>query len=54
LKINTANGVISGSVANPLNPKQTIPVNGVLMQSQTNAQGYFPGTNQSGVFLLTP
>jgi hypothetical protein len=52
LKINTTTGVITGTFANPLNPKQTISLNGVLLQGQTSAEGYFLGTNQSGTFLL--
>ena len=52
LTINKTNGVISGTFANPSNPKQTITVNGVLLQNQTNAAGFFPGTNQTGSFLL--
>ena len=45
-------GLITGSFANPTNKNQTITINGVLLQNQTNAQGYFPGTNASGTFLL--
>jgi hypothetical protein len=45
-------GLITGSIVNPTNKNQTIPINGVLLQDQTNAQGYFLGTNQSGTFLL--
>jgi len=45
-------GLITGSFLNPANAKQTIQVNGVLLQNQTNAQGYFLGTNQSGTFIL--
>jgi hypothetical protein len=52
LTINKATGVISGAFANPSNPRQLIPVNGVLLQNQTNAAGYFLGTNQSGAFIL--
>jgi uncharacterized repeat protein (TIGR03803 family) len=52
LTINKTTGVISGTFVNPSNPKQTIKVNGVILQGQTNAQGYFVGTNQSGEFLL--
>jgi hypothetical protein len=52
LTINKNTGVIRGTFANPSNPKQTIKVTGVILQSQTNAQGYFLGTNQSGVFLI--
>jgi hypothetical protein len=44
--------VISGSFANPDNTRQTIKFNGVILQDQTNAQGYFLGTNQSGTFTL--
>jgi hypothetical protein len=52
LTINKTTGVINGSFANPSNPKETITLNGVLLQNQTNAQGYFRGTNQSGAFTL--
>jgi hypothetical protein len=54
LTITKSTGVISGSFANPANPKQTIKINGVILQDQTNAQGYFLGTNQSGTFTLDP
>jgi hypothetical protein len=50
----TTSGLISGSFLNPANAKQTITVNGVLLQNQTNAVGYFMGTNQSGAFILAP
>jgi hypothetical protein len=52
LTINKTTGAISGSFANPSNPKQTVKINGVVLQNQTNAVGYFLGTNQSGAFLL--
>ena len=52
LKTNAATGAISGSFANPADPDQTIKFNGVILQGQTNAQGYFLGTNHSGAFLL--
>jgi hypothetical protein len=52
LTINKTTGAISGSFANPSNPKKTITVKGVLLQNQTNAVGYFLGTNYSGAFLL--
>jgi hypothetical protein len=52
LTITKTTGAISGSFANPFNPKRTITVKGVLLQNQTNAVGYFLGTNQSGAFLL--
>ena len=54
LTITKASGVISGTFVNPSNPRQTISVNGVLLQNQTNAQGCFLGTNASGTFLLAP
>ena len=50
LKTNKTTGVISGAFAYPGNPKATIKVNGVILQGQTNAEGYFLGTNQSGAF----
>jgi len=53
LTMTKSTGVISGSFANPAKPTQTIRVNGVILQAQTNAQGYFLGTNQSGIFILT-
>jgi hypothetical protein len=53
LTIKTA-GLITGSFADPSNPNQTITVNGVLLQNETNAAGYFLGTHQSGAFLLMP
>ncbi|MGA3181399.1 MAG: carboxypeptidase regulatory-like domain-containing protein [Verrucomicrobiota bacterium] len=56
LTVQKSTGVITGSFANPANPKETIKVNGVITQrpGQTNAQGYFLGTDQSGVFTLDP
>ena len=46
--------VTDGSFMYPTNgnAEQKFTINGVLMQNQTNAAGYFPGTNQSGVFWL--
>ena len=52
LTINKTTGAVSGSFANPANSRQTIKVNGVLLQDETNAVGYFLGTSQSGAFLL--
>jgi uncharacterized repeat protein (TIGR03803 family) len=54
LKTNKTTGVISGSFAYPGSSKPAIKVNGVIVQGQTNAQGYFLGTNQSGTFILAP
>jgi uncharacterized repeat protein (TIGR03803 family) len=50
--VSLATGFITGSFQNPTNPKQTIAINGVLLENLTNAQGYFLGTNQSGTFIL--
>jgi hypothetical protein len=50
--ISKSTGLISGSFANPASEKQTIKFNGMILQGQTNAQGYFLGTNQSGTFTL--
>jgi hypothetical protein len=54
LTITKTTGLVSGSFVNPSNSKQTIKVNGVILQKpgQTNVQGYFLGTNQSGTFTL--
>jgi hypothetical protein len=56
LTITKSTGVISGSFVNPSDSKQTIKINGVilLLPGQTNAQGYFLGTNRSGDFTLDP
>jgi hypothetical protein len=54
LSINSANGAISGSFSSLGNPSKTITISGVLIQNQTNAHGFFLGTNQSGTFILTP
>lgn len=52
LHTNNATGVISGTFANPADSKQTIKVNGAILQNQTNAAGYFLVTNQSGAFSI--
>jgi hypothetical protein len=54
LTIKTNTGLITGSFRNPANAHQTNTLHGVLLQSQTNAAGYFLGTDQSGTVLLTP
>jgi hypothetical protein len=53
LKI-AATGLVSGSFQNPSNPKLPINFNGILLQNQTSAAGYFLATNQSGSFMLIP
>jgi hypothetical protein len=45
-------GVITGGSDNPADLKQTIKINGVLLQNQTNAAGRVPGPNHSGAFFL--
>jgi hypothetical protein len=52
LTINKSTGAISGTIANPSNPKQTFKISGVLFQNQPSAVGYFLGTNESGAFQL--
>jgi hypothetical protein len=54
LTITKTTGLISGSFATTAKAKQTIKVSGVLLQGQTNAQGYFLGGEESGTFLLAP
>lgn len=54
LSIAHATGIISGTFANPTNSRDSIKVSGVILQSQTNAQGYFLNNAQSGAFELTP
>ena len=54
LTLTKSTGLISGSFAYPAKPGKTIKVSGVILQGQTNAQGYFLGTNQSGAFNLGP
>lgn len=47
LSLSTGNGLMSGSVTPPSGGK-SIPFKGVVIQKQTNAVGYFLGTNVSG------
>lgn len=54
LKTNIKTGVISGSFSNPEDLKQTVKINGVILQNQTKVQGYFLGTHQSGAFSIAP
>ena len=49
----TNTGVISGSFLDPVTSLKT-PIKGVVLQQQTNAAGFFLGTNASGTFFLTP
>jgi hypothetical protein len=54
LTISTSTGVITGTFLNPTNVHKTNTIHGVLLQNQTNAAGYFLGTNQNGAFMLVP
>ena len=54
LRINKSTGVIRGTFASPSSSRQTIKVNGVLLQNGANAAGYFLGADQSGAFMLSP
>ncbi len=51
LKLNPANGLLSGSFLNPITGRRT-PVKGVVLQDQNAGCGYFLGTSQSGSILL--
>jgi hypothetical protein len=50
IAINPTNGVVT--VAFQATGGQTNIARGVVLQSQTNASGAFPGTNQTGSFML--
>lgn len=52
LSINKSTGMISGSFANPFSLPQTIKCNGVILQGQTNARGYFIVNGASGALLM--
>jgi hypothetical protein len=52
LSINKANGTVSGSFANPFSLAQTIDYKGVIIQNQTNVQGYFIIDGSSGAVLI--
>ncbi len=51
LKWNTISGLVRGSFTHPVTGKDTL-LQGVLVQNQNRACGYFLGTNQSGSFRL--
>ena len=53
LTINKANGMVNGSFIHPETKKVTA-IQAVVQRSQTNIQGFFLGTNQSGRILLFP
>jgi hypothetical protein len=51
--VSPGTGVISGSFMDP-STRLTTPIKGVVLQQQTNAAGFFEGTNATGKFVLTP
>lgn len=51
--INIVTGVFRGTVKNPAD-NSSIPVKGVVLQSQTNVFGFFVNSNQSGSVFLGP
>ncbi|MDB6027335.1 MAG: hypothetical protein JWM68_3558 [Verrucomicrobiales bacterium] len=51
LKLNTTNGLITGSFTHP-KTKLTTQIKGILVRQQDQGYGFFLGTNQGGVFLL--
>ena len=51
LKCTLASGLLKGSFIHPATGKKT-PINGVILQKQNNARGFFLGTNESGAFSL--
>lgn len=53
LTVSTANGLVNGSFIHPQSRRLTT-VKAVILQGQTNVQGFFLGTNRSGQFLLQP
>lgn len=52
LSLSGGNGLMTGSVTPPAGGK-SIPFKGVVLQKQTNAAGYFLGTNASGRVQLS-
>lgn len=46
-------GIFKGTIVNPAN-SVSIPVNGVLLQGQTNGFGFFVNSNQSGSVFIGP
>jgi hypothetical protein len=52
IAINTNNGLVT--VTFQETGAKTNTAHGAVLQNQTNAAGYFLGTNQSGAFLLDP
>jgi hypothetical protein len=53
IKLNASNGVLSGSVVNPLTGTSS-SFNGVFLQNQNVGLGYSLGTDQSSLFFFGP
>jgi hypothetical protein len=53
IAINSNNGLVTLTFQ-PTGVKTNILAHGAVLQNQTNAAGYFIGTNQSGAFILAP
>ena len=53
IAINTNNGLVTVTFQ-PTGVKTNIVAHGAVLQNQTNAAGYFLGTNESGAFILGP
>ncbi len=52
MEIDEKTGFLSGRFTDSPGSGEQIKFKGVLLQGQTNAAGYFPGTNRSGSFFL--
>jgi hypothetical protein len=53
IAINTNNGVVTVTFQ-PTGAKTSSVAHGAVLQNQTNAAGYFLGTNETGAFILSP
>ena len=53
LTVSTGNGLVNGSFIHPQSKRLTT-IKAVVLQDQTNLQGFFLGTNDSGRILLDP
>lgn len=53
LAVSAASGLLNGSFIHPQSKRLTT-IKAVILQGQTNVQGFFLGTNQSGLIFLEP
>lgn len=53
LSVNKSNGFLSGTYTDAVTKRKNL-LKGVVLQNQTNASGYFLGTNLSGLFFVQP